>query len=176
MVKSVEISEEILQDLFVKVWIKRENLDSEKSFRSYLFKVSENLVYDFFRKAALNKKLESCLVSVAVPTTSPVEQHIYYKEGNLEMQYQNGIRISFTDLNSPGDMLKPGPFVSYTAALTEIKRLLDLGAAQLAAAGTTFAFPMTTGWAGFSTPTTFATFNRGIAAEVARYQSDWNGY
>ena len=33
---------------------------------------------------------------------------------NLEMQYQNGIRISFTDLNSPGDMLNPGPFVSYT--------------------------------------------------------------
>ena len=82
MVKSVETSEEILQDLFVKVWIKRENLDIEKSFRSYLFKVSENLVYDFFRKAALNKKLESYLVSVAVPTTSPVEQHIFYKEGN----------------------------------------------------------------------------------------------
>ena len=82
MVKSVEISEEILQDLFVKIWISRENLDIEKSFRSYLFKISENLVYDFFRKAALNKELESYLVSVAVPATSPVEQHIYYKEGN----------------------------------------------------------------------------------------------
>jgi hypothetical protein len=94
---------------------------------------------------------------------------------NLEMQYQNGIRITFTDLNAPGDMLNPGPFVSYTAALTEIKRLLDLGYTQLASAGTTFAFPMTTGWAGFSTPATYATFNRGIAAEVAMYQSDWNG-
>jgi len=82
MVKSAEIAEEILQELFVKIWIGRENLDTEKSFRSYLFKVSENLVYDFFRKAALNKQMESYLVSVAVPATSSVEQHINYKEGN----------------------------------------------------------------------------------------------
>ncbi len=82
MVKSGEIAEEILQDLFVKIWIGRETLDTEKSFRSYLFKVSENLVYDFFRKAALNKKMESYLVSVAVPAASSVEQHINYKEGN----------------------------------------------------------------------------------------------
>ncbi|MDB4923993.1 RagB/SusD family nutrient uptake outer membrane protein [Mucilaginibacter sp.] len=102
-----------------------------------------------------------------------VEAYVMLK--NLNMQYQNGIRISFTDLNTPGDLLKPGPFVSYDAALTEIKRLLDLGNTQLASAGTAFAFPMTTGWAGFSTPTTFSTFNRGLAAEVMMYQKDWNG-
>ncbi|MDB5115852.1 MAG: polymerase sigma-70 factor [Mucilaginibacter sp.] len=82
MVKSAENSEELLQDLFVKIWIGRETLDSEKSFRSYLFKIAENLVYDFFRKAALNKKLETYLISVSVPANSPIEQHIYYKEGN----------------------------------------------------------------------------------------------
>ncbi|MDB4923996.1 RNA polymerase sigma factor [Mucilaginibacter sp.] len=82
MVKSDEIAEELLQDLFVKIWISREKLNPEKSFRSYLFKIAENLVYDFFRKAALNKKLETYLISVSVPTTSPIEQHIYYKEGN----------------------------------------------------------------------------------------------
>lgn len=94
---------------------------------------------------------------------------------NLNMQYQNGIRISFSDLSVPGDLLKPGPFVSYDAGLTEIKRLLDLGATQLDAGGTTFAFTMTSGWAGFSTPATFKKFNRAIAAEVALYQKDWNG-
>jgi hypothetical protein len=91
------------------------------------------------------------------------------------MQYQNGIRISYSDLNAPGDLLKPGPFVSYTAALTEIKRLIDLGATQLASAGGTFAFPMTSGWAGFSTPSTFLTFNQAVGARVAMYQGDWSG-
>lgn len=82
MVKSTETADELLQDLFIKIWTGRENLDPDKSFRSYLFKIAENLAYDFFRKAALNKKMEIYLVSVSKPTESPIEQHIYYKEGN----------------------------------------------------------------------------------------------
>ncbi len=93
----------------------------------------------------------------------------------LNMQYKNGIRIAFTDLVSPGDMLKPGPFVTYEQSLAEIRRLLDEGAAQLAAAGTEFAFPMTSGYAGFNTPATFRRFNRGLTARVAMYQKDWPG-
>jgi RNA polymerase sigma-70 factor (family 1) len=82
MAKSTEVAEELLQELFVKIWTGKENLDPTKSFKSYLFKIAENLVYDFFRKAAINKKMEAYLVSVAAPSASPIEQHIYYKEGN----------------------------------------------------------------------------------------------
>lgn len=82
IVKSDDIAEEILQELFVKVWMAKENLDPEKSFRSYLFKIAENLVYDCFRKAARDKKMEAYLVSIAAPETSPVEEQLYYKEGN----------------------------------------------------------------------------------------------
>ena len=82
MVKSDEIAEELLQDLFVKIWVGRENLNPDMSFRSYLFKIAENLVYDFFRKAALNKRLENYLIAATVPDNSPIEQHIYYKESN----------------------------------------------------------------------------------------------
>jgi len=94
---------------------------------------------------------------------------------NINMQYKNGIRISFSDLNAPGDLLKPGPFVSYEAGLAEIRRLLDLGATQLDGAGTTFAFTMTSGWAGFAIPSDFKKFNRAVAAETALYQKDWTG-
>jgi RNA polymerase sigma-70 factor (family 1) len=82
MVKSGDVAEELLQELFVKIWIGKENLDPDKSFKAYLFKIAENLVYDFFRKAAVNKKMEAYLVSAATPSVSPIEQHIYYKEGN----------------------------------------------------------------------------------------------
>jgi RNA polymerase sigma-70 factor (family 1) len=86
MVKSDEIAEELLQDLFVKIWTSRDSIDPDKSFRSYLFKIAENLVYDFFRKAALNKKLQSYLVSVAVESVSPIEQNLYYKEGKSVLE------------------------------------------------------------------------------------------
>ena len=54
-VKSEIIAADLLQDAFIKIWNNRQNIDPEKSFRSYLFRIAENLVYDFFRKAARNK-------------------------------------------------------------------------------------------------------------------------
>ena len=93
----------------------------------------------------------------------------------LNMQYKNGIRTKFSDLYSPGDMLKPGPFVSYEEGLAEIKKLLDEGATQLSGGGSAFAFTMTSGYAGFNTPETYRKFNRALAARTAMYQKDWTG-
>lgn len=87
----------------------------------------------------------------------------------LNMQGANGIRIDLEDV------LNPGPIVSYDLALTEIKRLLDLGNSQLANGGTTFSFAVPAGFLNFSSPVEFAKFNRALAARVALYQQDWNG-
>ncbi|MGY3212873.1 RNA polymerase sigma factor [Mucilaginibacter sp. HD30] len=83
MIKSDEGAEEILQELFVKIWLNRQNLDPERSFKAYLFKISENLVYDFFRRAALNRKRESHLAMVASGEVNNVERYIYFKESSL---------------------------------------------------------------------------------------------
>ncbi|MGN6532751.1 MAG: RNA polymerase sigma factor [Ginsengibacter sp.] len=56
-VKSDFYAAELLQDTFIKLWNSRENIDPHKSFRSYLFRIAENNVYDFFRKAIRYKKL-----------------------------------------------------------------------------------------------------------------------
>lgn len=53
----VEPAQEILQDVFLKVWEQRHRLDSTKSFRSYIFRITENKVYDYFRKASGEKRL-----------------------------------------------------------------------------------------------------------------------
>src|SRR5215213_1242421 len=52
LVKSDAQAQEILQDVFLKLWEYRRSVDPEKSFHSFLFKIAENKVYDFFRKAA----------------------------------------------------------------------------------------------------------------------------
>ena len=105
--------------------------------------------------------------------TNTVKAHAMLN--TLNMQYKNGIRLNFTDLYSPGDLLKPGPFTTYEAGLTEIRRLLDEGATQLAAGGAAFGFTITSGYAGFNTPATFLRFNRALAARTAMYQKDWTG-
>ena len=90
------------------------------------------------------------------------------------MMGETGIRTTFGDLQSKGDLLNPGPFVSYAEALTYCKKLADEGATALDAGGTAFPFPMATAaWSGFNTPANFKKFNRAVAARVAMYQKDW---
>jgi RNA polymerase sigma-70 factor (family 1) len=73
LVKSELETQEILQDVFLKIWNNRHGIDTEKSFRSYLFKIAENKVYDFFRKAARDKKKVLALQDIATSGYMPVE-------------------------------------------------------------------------------------------------------
>jgi hypothetical protein len=88
----------------------------------------------------------------------------------LNLMGENGIRIDVADY------LKPGKFTAGSApALANIRQLLDQGATELAAAGPSFSFPLSSGYAGFNTPATFLKFNRALAARVALYQKDYTG-
>ncbi|MEO9022956.1 MAG: RNA polymerase sigma-70 factor [Ginsengibacter sp.] len=89
LVKSEGIASELLQDFFIKIWNNRQNIDPEKSFRSYLFCVAENLVYDFFRKAARNKKLEAVLINNSCGEYRHIEENFCRKE-NIQL-LQNAI-------------------------------------------------------------------------------------
>jgi starch-binding outer membrane protein, SusD/RagB family len=84
----------------------------------------------------------------------------------LMQQYQNGIRIDVTD------PLKPGPIVPFNDALAFIRKTLDEGFADLQAAGATFNFRLTMG---FATPAQMARVNRAIAARAAIYANDGAG-
>lgn len=48
-------AEELLQELFLKIWEMRAALDSSKNIKSFLFKVCVNLIYDFIRKKNIEK-------------------------------------------------------------------------------------------------------------------------
>lgn len=48
--------EEIVQEVFVRVWLKKEAIDPEKDFQSYLFTIAKHLVLDHL-KSAVNRKL-----------------------------------------------------------------------------------------------------------------------
>lgn len=48
--------EEIVQEVFVKIWLKKETINPEKDFQSFLFSITKNLVLDHL-KSAVNRKL-----------------------------------------------------------------------------------------------------------------------
>jgi hypothetical protein len=94
----------------------------------------------------------------------------------LNMMGSNGIRTSFSDLSTEGDLLKPGCFKNYAESLVYLKGLAEEGLTALGQAGSTeFPFPMVNGWGELGTIDGFKQFNRAIAARIALYQQDWNG-
>ena len=48
-------AEELVQDVFLKVWEKREILDAAQNVKAYIFKIAINTIYDFIRR----KNIES---------------------------------------------------------------------------------------------------------------------
>jgi RNA polymerase sigma-70 factor (ECF subfamily) len=62
MIKDEMIADELIQDLFLKIWQKREEIDPEQSFKAYLFTIAHNLVYDYFRKIAKDKRIVARLM------------------------------------------------------------------------------------------------------------------
>jgi RNA polymerase sigma-70 factor (ECF subfamily) len=48
--KSKEDTEEIIQELFVKIWDRRDNMLTIQSFRPFIFRLARNKVIDWYRK------------------------------------------------------------------------------------------------------------------------------
>ncbi len=48
--------EEVVQEVFVKVWMKREMIKPDKDFQAYLFSIAKNLILDYL-KSAVNRRL-----------------------------------------------------------------------------------------------------------------------
>lgn len=80
MVKSEEDAVELLQEVFIKVWDKRELIDPEQPFRSYLFQIAKYTVYNFIRRNNLEKQVQAYLSLHNTALYSHVEEELYEKQ------------------------------------------------------------------------------------------------
>lgn len=79
-VKSTEQTEDLCQEIFLKVWEKRETLPNLQSFRAYLFTVSKNRILDFLRHAATERSAREEIIRAAVQHSSHVEETLQSEE------------------------------------------------------------------------------------------------
>jgi len=56
--KNPQLAEEYVQEVFLKIWDCRKKLDESKKFKSFVFKITVNLIYDFIRKKNLEIAFE----------------------------------------------------------------------------------------------------------------------
>lgn len=75
--KSKEDAEEIVQDLFLRIWEKRDHLDKESSLQAYLFTITYHNICRTFRKRSYRDNLEKELVTTTAYTYNPDEKIDY---------------------------------------------------------------------------------------------------
>jgi RNA polymerase sigma-70 factor (family 1) len=80
LLKDEDIADSILQDVFLRIWERRAQIDPAQPFKAYLYKIAENFVYDYFRKVARDKKLQVKLRAAAADYYDQIEENIFKKE------------------------------------------------------------------------------------------------
>src|SRR5690606_31997483 len=65
LVHQHEVAEELTHDAFLKIWQLRQQLSINKSFSAFLRRIAANLAIDYYRRAALDRKMQEELISVA---------------------------------------------------------------------------------------------------------------
>ena len=86
IIRSDSIAEELLQDVFMKVWDYRQLIDVDKKFSSFLFSISRNIAIDFYRKTAKQKLVEALAVLSDEEAYNHIENHINFKEASILLE------------------------------------------------------------------------------------------
>ncbi len=80
LLKNPEVVEEILQDVFLKVWSMRSQLDAEKGFTTLLYRMTDNLAIDHFRRSCLEKASQKEIWASSISYYLHTEEAIISKE------------------------------------------------------------------------------------------------
>ncbi len=79
-VQSKELAEDIVQEVFIKIWENRSNLSEVQSFKAYLFTVAKNHTLNFLKKASRSEVAMGEVVNSYCTNRNETEEAILDKE------------------------------------------------------------------------------------------------
>ena len=86
-VRSPDLAEELVQDVFLKLWSKREQLAEIETFRTYLFRAARNTALNYLRRAKLERRWrEEQGVDDDPPTTFAADEETVEQEVAVAVQ------------------------------------------------------------------------------------------
>jgi RNA polymerase sigma-70 factor (ECF subfamily) len=78
--RSKDESEEILQNLFVKIWEKREKLAQVESFKGYAFRMANNMLIDNVRRLRIRNRVFSEIITSKGNSEFVTSDDVKYRE------------------------------------------------------------------------------------------------
>ncbi len=86
LTKSEQIAKDIIQDVFLKLWEHRDSLDEIVNMRAWLYRLTENRIIDFLRKAAADNRLKKNMWQQIRQINNEAELFVAAKEYSQIMQ------------------------------------------------------------------------------------------
>jgi RNA polymerase sigma-70 factor (ECF subfamily) len=87
-------AEEIVQELFTRIWQKRDSKGIKENYTGYMYRIAQNLVHDFFRKVKHDHELKQRFHLI-------IEKEYEYIEEAFEMKEASAILEKAIDQLSP---------------------------------------------------------------------------
>ncbi|MGD2034625.1 MAG: RNA polymerase sigma-70 factor [Bacteroidales bacterium] len=84
--KEKEISREIVQDVFVRLWEKRDSINPKLNLRSYLFTIAKNIILDNLRKKDFEIKYYREIQFVSTDVYNNTENELIFSDYLLQLQ------------------------------------------------------------------------------------------
>jgi RNA polymerase sigma factor (sigma-70 family) len=72
--------DDLTQDVFVRIWLKRVQLEKVESFKGYLFMVSRNVVFNFIRALKVGHKIRNLDESNETFASTDTESEILFRQ------------------------------------------------------------------------------------------------
>jgi RNA polymerase sigma-70 factor (family 1) len=80
--KSDQLAKDIIQDVFLKLWDQRNLISSIINIEAWLYRVTENKIIDFLRKASADNRLKEKIWDQLQQIVNESEQYLAAKEYN----------------------------------------------------------------------------------------------
>ena len=74
--KNDDLVEDLIQDLFIKIWDTKEHLDPELSFSKYLHTSAQNRILNTFRQFDVHSRFAESVLKAAVHTNNQTETQV----------------------------------------------------------------------------------------------------
>jgi len=84
--KSPELSEDLSQDIFARIWLKREKLAEVEQFDGYLFITARNLIFDHLRKKVFSGGYDDYFQEYFRDAALSPDQKLEFKEFEKSVQ------------------------------------------------------------------------------------------
>jgi RNA polymerase sigma-70 factor (ECF subfamily) len=86
LTKSDHVAKDVLQEVFLKLWTQRSTLHTIHNIEAWLYRITENKIIDFLRKASADNRLKNNIWTSLQQRANESEQLLEVKEYNQIIQ------------------------------------------------------------------------------------------